>query len=69
MNILIAILDDNAYMKVQSKIKNALKNLQYDCQNRKVEKKLKNFLESRAKFQRDRRYESQRHIGSIPEEF
>lgn len=56
-------------MKIQSKIKNALKNLQYDCQNRKVEKKLKNFLESRAKFQRDRRYESQRHIGSIPEEF
>lgn len=33
-------------MKVQSKIKkNTLKNLQYDCQNRKVEKKLKNLLE------------------------
>lgn len=52
-------------MKVQSKIKkNTLKNLQYDCQNRKVEKKLKNLLESRAKFQRDGRYESQLHTNS-----
>lgn len=35
----------------------------------RLKKKLKKFLESRAKFQRDRRYESQSHIGSITEEF